>query len=926
MAQKSASKLTGSTSEKPLQQKLKKAARKEQLQRSILETQSDLLCRYLPDTTLTYVNEPFCDMFGRSSKELVGSRILDLVPPESHAGFREALSRLSASTLVVSHSHKLRLPDGQTAWLQWSNTALIGENGAVNEIQATVRDITHQKKMEAELVLQTRLQELLIKISAGFISIPESELDKAIKKSLAELGQFTGADRFYIFRYDFDRNTSTNTHEWCAPDIEPQIAYLRNYPNEHVRDWVDAHRQGEMIYVPNVFEMPESSSRKMLEARGMKSQITVPMMDKSECIGYVGMDFVRSFKNLSRIERKLLSIFAQMMVSVRNRIRTQKSLGENERFLYDLIDKSASIIAVKDAEGVYRLVNQKWQEVMAIPREEALGRTDADLFEPDMAKVFTDNDRHVIMTGETTETEETLNEGIDMRHFLSTKFPVHDEQGAITGVCSMIFEITDRKKAEQHRLARSEAEAANRAKSTLLSNMSHEIRTPLNAIIGFARVMERDQTLNMRQAEQIRTILSSAEHLLTLVNQTLAYSKIEAGAETLNPNRFHIRTLINDVHRMFIPRADRKGLRYKTDIDPRVPDFIFADDPKLRQILVNLLSNALKVTDSGSVILRADSPGKPGPEERIQLVFEIEDTGPGISKSDMRQLFTKYLQLDDGLRASGTGLGLAISKKLAHLMGGTIEVESEPGRGSIFRLTVPVSITDGSDLITDTEQKRITRLAKGAGKLKILVADDSQINRVLLRSILEPAGFLVREAQNSEEAAVLYASWKPDAVLLDLRMPVMEGAKATEFIRADESGSRIPVIGLRSGFIRSRQTLTDNGGLDGYISQPVDPDELFTLLGALLNVSYHTDEPADEYRTATGKKLLTRETIAGLSPGSISQIRSAILEGDMIGLRKLAGALPPEHAAVSTGIRELADAYDYDTLLQLFEESGNISP
>ncbi|TVQ67505.1 MAG: PAS domain S-box protein [Balneolaceae bacterium] len=927
MAEHSADNPTGSPPEDRHREELEKLRRSERFLRSILETQEDLLCRFLPDTTLTFVNEPYCRIFGRTAEELVGTRFLDLIPRDSHMSVRETLSRLSASNRSVTYSHEVILPGDRTGWQEWTYTAIIGGDGKVVEIQSTGRDITRQKKVENELMLQTRLQELLMKISATYISIPESEVDAAIHKSLAELGQFAGADRFYIFRYDFDRNTSTNTHEWCAPGIGPQIANLQDYPMEHIPDWVDTHRKGEMMYVPNVFALPKDSSiRQVLEPQGIKSLIAVPMMDRSECVGFVGLDYVRAFQKISVNERKLLTIFAQMMVNVQNRIRTQKSLVENERFLSDLIDNSGSIIAVKNADGTYHLVNRKWQEITGIRREDALGRTDDGLFEPELARGFMENDRHVLATGETIEFEETFNEGTDVRHFLSTKFPVRDVKGAITGVCSMIFEITDRKKAEQHRLARSEAEAANRAKGTLLSNMSHEIRTPLNAIIGFARVMERDQALNDRQAEQIRTILSSSEQLLTLVNQTLDYSKIEAGAETVNPARFHIRTLINDVFRMFVPRAERKGLRYATDIDPRLPDFIYADEAKLRQILVNLLSNAIKVTGEGSVTLRADFPGKPGRNDRIQLVFEIEDTGPGIAKSDIRQLFSKYYQLKDGLRAGGTGLGLAISKKLTHLLEGTIEVDSTPGKGSTFRLTLPVSITDGTDLVTDTEQKHITRLARGAGVLKVLVADDRETNRQLLRSILEPAGFVVREAPNGEEAAALHDSWKPDAVLMDLRMPVMDGVKATGLIRATDTGNHIPVIGLTSGIMRSRRTGRDTRGLDGYISQPVDPDELLTLLGSLLNVPYHTDEPPAEHRTAAGKKLLTRQAITGLSAGTIHQIRSAILEGDMIGLRRLADNLEPEFATVRAGIRELAAAYDYDTLLALFEDPGNSNP
>ena len=815
--------------------------------------------------------------------------------------------------------------------------------------------------VETELMLQTRLQELLMNISATYISISESEVDEAIHRSLAELGEFAGADRFYIFAYDFERNTSTNTYEWCAPGIEPQIQYLQDYSNEHIPDWVNTHRKGEIMHVDDVPGLPmDSSIRQMLEPQGIRSVIAVPMMDGSDCVGFVGLDYVRQFHTITNYERKLLTVFAQMMVNVQSRIRTQKSLKENERFLADLIDKSASIIVVKNTEGAYQLVNQKWMEITGFRREDALGRTDAELFDPKTARNFMDNDRYVLTTGETIDAEEVLHHGMEPRHFLSTKFPVRDVRGAVTGVCGMIFEITDRKKAEEHRIARTEAEAANRAKTSFLSNMSHEIRTPLNAIIGFSRILEHDHGLSEKQSEYLRTILRSSEHLLTLVNQTLDYSRIEAGAETVNPARFRTRRLVDDVLRMFEPKAKRIGLQYGSEVSPEVPEFILADEAKVRQVLVNLLSNALKVTASGAVTIRAgvrdaatpdaDNPGPAGsepPEQggAVQLFFEVEDTGPGISKSEIKYLFSKYYRRSDGFHTEGSGLGLPISRKLAYLMDGRIEVDSTPGKGSRFRLVLPATVADRADQVAGDGPKRSARLPAGAGKRKILVADDRRVNRDLLRAVLEPAGFQVREAQNGKEAVDQFSAWRPDAVLMDLRMPVMDGLKATQAIRELEAGdgsgagseskappgsgtpaARIPVIALTSSIFSSRQPVRDSRGLDGFISHPVAPEELLLTLGKFLGVDYVTDDAPAGEQTARARQLPTREAIGQLPPAMVRRIRAATQEGDMVGLRKLADSLDEGHAAVARGIRELAAAYDYDTLLDLFEEQQDSAP
>ncbi len=682
--------------------------------------------------------------------------------------------------------HGLYQPNGIHKHIMSDYTS---ENKPVKQTAKSSRDEQVSKNTrddsrdDMELTHQTRLLELLMKISATYISIPESQVDQAIHKSLAELGDFVGADRFYIFEYDFGRNVSNNTHEWCADGIEPQIRYLQNYANEHIPQWVTTHRKGGIMHVPNVQALSHNDSiRQMLEPQGIKSLIAVPMMDGDDCVGFVGLDFVSGHHSVTEYEKKLLTIFAQMMVNVQNRIRMQKSLKENERFLADLIDMNASIIAVKNRDGTYQLVNQKWQDVTGISKKEALGKTDRELFNAQSASSFMNNDRHVLATGETIESEEVLCDEKGERRFLSKKFPVRDVHGSITSLCAVIFEITDRKKAEEHRIARSEAEAANKAKSTFLSHMSHEIRTPLNAIMGFSHILENDGTLSGKQAEQVQTIARSSRHLHELVSDVLDFSRIEAGAATVNPVRFSPHHLVENVSNMYALKAADKGLQISVEISGDLPRFVSADEAKLRQILVNLTSNAVNVTDKGGITLRARYLKTNSSSERAHLRFEVEDTGPGIAPENQSLLFDRFVQLKEGIKAGGTGLGLSISKELAELMGGTIDVDSIPGNGSCFGATVPIRIvfeTEQPDAAINADAYAVINPnANASGNAAINTVANASINA---DTKADAAG---RDA--SEKLTRASVSAIPEPVFLEIRTAIETGDMAALRKLADQ--------------------------------------------------------------------------------------------------------------------------------------------
>ncbi|NET55913.1 MAG: response regulator [Symploca sp. SIO2E6] len=378
-------------------------------------------------------------------------------------------------------------------------------------------------------------------------------------------------------------------------------------------------------------------------------------------------------------------------------------------------------------------------------------------------------------------------------------------------------------------LAKTAADAANRAKSQFLANMSHELRTPLNAILGFTQVMVHDSSLSTEQQQYLSIINLSGKHLLELINDILQMSKIEAGRSTLKNKSFDLYSFLENLKQMLQFKAVTKGLKFIFECYPGVPQYIQADEGKLREILINLLGNAIKFTEEGSIILRVrlGSKGEWGdgemgrrgdtetrrrgdaetkkqfpipnsqfPNNKQQTTnnqqpttihFEVEDTGPGIAPEEMDKLFTAFGQTETGRKLNqGTGLGLAISQTIVQLMGGKITVSSTPNQGTTFTFDIQVTLAEATEIETSQQTGKIISLAPNQPEYRILVVDDRPDSRLFLLELLKFIGFSVREAENGQEAIEIWSSYSPHLILMDMRMPVMNGYQATEQIKAKE--------------------------------------------------------------------------------------------------------------------------------------------
>ena len=394
---------------------------------------------------------------------------------------------------------------------------------------------------------------------------------------------------------------------------------------------------------------------------------------------------------------------------------------------------------------------------------------------------------------------------------------------------------TERGLVEAERAARHAAEAANRAKSQFLADMSHELRTPLNAVLGYAQLLTMDGGLSARQARGLDTIHKSGQHLLELINDILDLARIEAGRTELNPEAVNLRELLQTVVNLMRVKADEKRLAFVFEAGAGLPGAVMADERRLRQVLLNLLGNAIKFTDQGTVTLRADAQGT-GPGQ-VLLRLEVEDTGVGMRPEEMQRIFEPFEQVGDAQRrAGGTGLGLAITRALVNDMGGQVHVSSEPGRGSRFSVELPLPVVQPAEAAPRQAAAGVPRYQGPARR--VLVVDDVVANRDLMCDFLTKAGFQVAQASDGSELLAAAKSFRPDLILMDSVMPSVDGLEATRRLRRDAGLAAVPVIAVSASATAEHRAACLQAGVNVFLTKPVSLETLHAHIGEQLGLQW----------------------------------------------------------------------------------------
>ncbi len=672
----------------------------------------------------TFISPVAEKVFGYHPEELVGRRFFyDLAPEWDQGSFRDiGLKAIKEQKYLVNVENPVKTRDGRTVWVLTSGMPLLDEDGQAVGYRGSDMDITQRKQLEEQVLFKNALQELVAEVSTEFINATSANLDAKINKMIQRCGEFLDVDRTFLFKFSDDGQYMSNTHEWCAPGIEPVNAAMQNVPLAELPANQELFYQRKIYYAPDVDQLPDGPEKRLLESQKVKTVLCMPIFRKDRILGMFGFDAVRSRRDMNEEQIQLLQILGIIL-------------------------------------GDALIKNQ---------------------FEQDLLQ------------------------------------------------------------------AKEKAEAATQAKSEFLANMSHEIRTPMNAIIGMTHLALRTN-LTPKQQGYLSKIDGAARSLLGIINDILDSSKIEAGKLELEHATFNLENVFSDLASIIGFKAEEKNLEMVFSMAPEIPRRLKGDSLRLGQVLTNLVNNAVKFTSRGEVVVHAsvlmeEDRDVPLPDDHVRLLFSVRDTGEGMDEAQLSRLFQAFSQADESItrRHGGTGLGLAISKQLVEMMGGSIQVQSEPGRGSTFSFTV--CLEKAGDLDQDAGQEMV--LSELRDKL-VLVVDDNESVRVVLTHMLKNSGFSAASASSAIQALAMIrdaaGKGQPfDLVLMDWRLPDMNGIEATRRIRDDASLAKKPQVILVTAFGREEVIKKADEMNIGLLLKPVSESMLLDAISNAFKISTNT--------------------------------------------------------------------------------------
>ncbi len=803
----------------------------------------------LDDGTVLAVNQRVLARFGVPTEEAIGANARDFyATPEDR-------DRLIATVRATGRADdvlvRFRSPAGELFWASVSARQVTYRNEPA--LLAVFHDVDAQIK--AEQVLKESEHRLAAQIEAmtGLTSAGASggvSFDERLRRILESCAATMRVERASVWRFEGNRSAIS-----CVDLFEAG-------PGRH-GSGISIPRAGHEAYfeaLERELLIPADDARRDRRTREFDegyltpfligAMLDVPLRQDDQAVGVLCLEHVGDPRAWTADERNFALSVANLVAAAtadEERRGALRELAESEERSRLVLDTATDAFVGMDSDGRITSWNTQAERTFGWSPAEVIGKPLAEtIVPPALREGHVRGLQHFRATGEAPVVNQRLElvalhkDGHEFPIELSISEPIRQGEGFYFG--AFLRDITEpRRRQEELRRAKESAEAATRAKSEFLANMSHELRTPLNGVLGYAQLLRRDRSLPAHHREAVDSIITCGAHLLDLINDVLDLSRIEADRLEMEAVSTELPQLVTDLGLLLAEPARKKGLRYEVDVASDLPRRVVLDGRHLRQVLLNLLGNAIKFTERGSVRLAVTRDGAAG------LRFDVADTGPGIEPQELQAIFEAFRQTRGGAAAGGTGLGLTISRRLVRAMGGDLLVESEIGRGSRFWFTVPLVAVSG----LGEEQPRAAdpgadlRLAPGQ-EATVLVVDDSTINRRIMASLLESAGIRTLKAASGAEGLAIAEAHHPDVVLMDLKMAEMDGFEATRRLRAAAATADIPVLAVTASPGEDARSRALEAGCRDFLPKPLRAAELYDALRRVLGLRFEPIEAGIE--------------------------------------------------------------------------------
>jgi PAS domain S-box-containing protein len=935
------------------------------------------------------VNQRFCDILGYSKFDFLHKKIKNFIHTKdlkNHLNYFDKLLQNQIKSYELEERYIRK--NGESHWVKIVVSVVYEAEEKPQYMIGIVEDIQERKTAEIKLQYRLALETAVAQVSRQLVTSDRRDIQEILKT----IGIAVGANRVFVNYFTEHRSIISMIAEWSDRENAETLANLNKVNADKFSWWMEQLNANQNIIVDNIDRLPISAKneKKYLQSIGVKSVLAVPIFTKNSnntiqpnypngdsrsgsalrnCSnqeasvgrlwGSIGLNSYETKQDWSNEDAQMLRMVGEMIYNYLSRMQTEAELRDSEALYAGIFDHAAESIFLLDisanGELIYKTINPTNEQLFQMSRVDVIGKSLSEVRSPQLTRDFMQKFQQCIKSEKPINYEESISLPEGTYNFLTTLVPIADSTGKIVKIQGSSRDITTQKQVEAAlKEAKEAADAANRAKSLFLANMSHELRTPLNAILGFTQLLVRNPQIRLEQREQLEIILRSGEHLLSLINDILDLSKIEAGRITVNTESFNLVKMLDNIYEMLQIRADVKGLEFKIIRSESLPQYIKTDQNKLRQILINLLGNAIKFTKSGSVTLQVktisdihnggtdqrDSAKRTNganrfniqpsdPQTPDRLIFEVVDTGLGIAPEERESLFDAFVQSQSGKQSNeGTGLGLAISQQFVKLIGGDISVESTLGKGSVFKFDIqfqPVAADELQDLLAQREievtaaNSVVIGLAPNQPQYRILVVEDIWASRKLLVKLLEQIGFEVQQASHGEEAVSIWHSWQPHLIFMDIRMPVMDGYQATKEIRASVNGEAPIIIALTASAFESERAAIISAGCNDFLPKPFPENLLLEKISFYLGVNYIYQESSSisPDPSAIPQRKIQAEDLAVMPDDWISQLHLAALSARSKTIQQLISEIPPENQLLIQGLTELIYHLDFDTLVFL---------